>query len=92
MTRYTTEPWSQEESDGALVIGGQVIATPQRLSPDDATWDEMQAIARLMAAAPELLAACRVLVQLVPLGEMTSSHVVKAIEIVNKATGDPNAR
>lgn len=54
-TKHTFGPWSQE-ADGSLVINGQVIAEPSWLAPDRSPREEQLANARLIAAAPELLA------------------------------------
>ena len=53
MTKHTQGKWSQE-SDGTLVMAGQLIAQPIWLAPDGAPKDEALANARLIAAAPEM--------------------------------------
>ena len=54
---YTPGPWGIEKWDRAcLIISGQAIIAP---APDSASREEREANARLIAAAPELLEACK---------------------------------
>lgn len=51
----TPGPWSIERDGCSVTMGAQVVATA--IAPDGATIGEQRANARLIAAAPEMLAA-----------------------------------
>ena len=53
---HTPGPWMQEY-DGAVAIGEQVCIPVDHCGPDDVPHAERKANARLIAAAPDLLAA-----------------------------------
>jgi len=52
--KHTPGPWTVESDGSSITMGGQVVITGP--SPDGSTRDEEKANARLIAAAPELLA------------------------------------
>lgn len=57
---HTQGPW-EVEYDGSLVVGGQIVSGP--IAPDTATKAEAMANSSLIAAAPDLLAACEAVYQ-----------------------------
>ena len=59
--KITKGEW-EIEYDGSLCFGGQIIAQPEHLKPDYAPLEEGKANARLMSAAPDMLAVCQAVV------------------------------
>lgn len=53
--KHTQGPWSTDGNGTCVAMGSQVVITDT--APDGATLEEKQANARLIAAAPVLLAA-----------------------------------
>ena len=58
---HTPGPWQLHKSDDTLVIGtdGREVAEACGDYTEEAEWPRMEANARLIAAAPELLAALK---------------------------------
>ena len=54
---HTPGPWTVESDGTSVSMGGQVVIVAP--APDGASQEEMRANARLIAAAPALLAALR---------------------------------
>lgn len=89
--RPTPGPWTLEY-DGSVVIGGQISISPDSCGPDDATREERKANCRLIAAAPELLAACQSAQCSCSPAERESGHLVGCWfpamqEAISKAIG-----
>ena len=55
-TKHTPGPWSTEY-DGSIVMNRQIVSGP--IAPESADREEHAANAALIAAAPDLLAACK---------------------------------
>ena len=58
MNAHTPGPWDYRDPDGKVRANGEVVATVWQWLVKD-RWDERDANARLIAAAPDLLAALR---------------------------------
>ncbi len=54
----TSPDWKQER-DGSVVMDGQVVIDIRDCGPDEAPIETKRANAKLIAAAPDLLAACK---------------------------------
>jgi len=68
-TQHTPGPWNYDEYNGSLwITDDSGIGTIAQLipEPNKGIWDEDKANARLIAAAPELLAALQSLIQYLP--------------------------
>ncbi len=54
MSKHTPGPWATDGGDTVVAMGNQIVVTAP--APDGASREEMKANARLIAAAPDLLA------------------------------------
>ena len=57
MAQHTPRPWTVESDGTTVTMGGQCVITAP--APDMANIEEQRANAALIAAAPDLLTACR---------------------------------
>jgi hypothetical protein len=86
-TQHTPAPWSYDEFNGKLWITDDTcIGTIAQLVTDSekGNWDEDKANARLIAAAPELLAALQEIESRFCTGEETFRSIARAA--IAKAT------
>jgi hypothetical protein len=98
-TQHTPGPWHVGEADGSLWVSGhdtnanvlcEIVGRDEGLRPGttDLTPEDC-ANARLIAAAPELLAACE---QLLSRGIADASTMKRAAAAVARATPPPDGR
>lgn len=93
---HTRGPWRLHKADDTLVldIDGREVAEACGSYEDEAEWPRMEANARLIAAAPDLLAALelatremRAMRAAVGPGLMTDQSIATAEAALSKATG-----
>lgn len=89
--KHTPGPWRIESDGSSMAMGGQVcIVSP---APDNASRDEEQANARLIAAAPQMFAAlCHIYDNMADRGELKNDDgkewgEVKAVRKAIEAAG-----
>ena len=94
-TKHTPGPWNVKDSDTVVGPAGNVVAECCGYS-DKATTPEQQAQggresnARLIAAAPELLEACRLIVLAYGhMDDLTNPYVAAARAAIRKAEEGP---
>ena len=88
--KHTPGPWHHDEY-GHICAGPQIIGKAYQFELDDSDHDELPCIpnARLMAAAPELLEALKVIAQHTrKVNGIYSPEYNKAIRLIKKIEGD----
>lgn len=94
--KHTPGPWTvQEEIDGPvqntrIVAHKKAVASTAQQCGRPHHWNEAEANARLIAAAPELLEACEALVNAYSIhdGTVHARAVDVAVAAIRKATGE----
>lgn len=93
-TKQETWSWSESEYGHSIHIGGDHIVWEHCVYPTDgdgSQYAETEAKVRLIAAAPDLLAACKAAYEMFGDGGDTE-HVIRMVEAaISKAEGTPNA-
>ena len=98
MNKHTIGPWTMRPDGFVYAVNGERVCSPHSTLPDSAKWSkqrkDLKANARLIAAAPDLLEACRALLDL-ELSSLRGSddkdycHEVQlAIAAIAKARGE----
>lgn len=88
MNKHTPGPWTQEH-DGAVVIGRRVVIPVNGCGPDGVSRKEREANARLIAAAPDLLAACNLASKSCGFLGLNSAAQKNILSAIAKAEGTP---
>lgn len=86
--KHTPGPWATDGGDTVVAMGNQVVVTAP--APDGASFDEMKANARLIAAAPDLLEALQFMHDCVTAGltpNFDGAQWGKVVAAINKAQG-----
>lgn len=83
MSKHTPGPWATDGGDTVVAMGNQIVVTAP--APDGASREEMKANARLIAAAPDLLAALKAIFVLRPAGVGANEYALTVERIANDA-------
>ncbi len=85
MSEHTKGPWrvsNHDDNDDIVVRSGpKIVANCESDNYYDLPAEKILANARLIAAAPELLAACKAMVTDFDLGEPSIKHSLKLMEV-----------
>lgn len=89
MSDHTKGPWKVQQTNVGLVILNSEDESLANVGKFRATQEEVQANARLMCAAPDLLAICEEFVRRVECGEVRSRRTYAAMQdIIQKVKGE----
>ena len=86
MSKHTLGQWKLHDMESNIIVGNDHI-TIADVNARNKTQEENQANAQLIAAAPDLLEACKDLVSRATMSEETMSIFIKAKQAIKKAEG-----
>jgi hypothetical protein len=94
VNKHTPAPWSIERVNGSSRVfierdGGDFLNKLIAAVMSDNRDEPHMANARLIAAAPDLLAALEAIVSADARGELCHDEIALAVEAITKATGQP---